>query len=70
VLDELARDVQAHTVAAAIARALGAEQASGDRPDWSQVRDRFDELLAEAPDAERPETNTPKAIILRAVGLR
>lgn len=68
-LDNLARDVHAHTVAAAIAAALGADV---QVPDWDTVRAVFDEDLAAPPEPGRPAepvVDTPKAIKMRALGL-
>lgn len=67
MLDDLARDVHAHTVGAAVAAALGRPV---EVPDWDTVRAGFDAALAEPPEAQRPEApDTPMAIRKRALGL-
>ena len=68
-LEDLARDVHAHTVAAAIAQALGVPQVAGDRADWELVRTRFDVELAAAPAGEGPRDDSPRGIKLRVLGV-
>lgn len=34
------------------------------------MRERFDELLAEPPEHERADADTPKSILMRALRLR
>ena len=68
-LEDLARDVHAHTIAGAIAQALGAEQVAGDRADWNAVKARFDEALAAPPASESPRDDSPRGIKLRALGV-
>lgn len=70
-LEDLARDVQALTTAAATALALGADVAL---PEWEDSRARFDAALSAPPAAEaRPErmnaTDEMKAIKMRALSL-
>lgn len=65
-LDELERSVHAHTIAAAVASAMGAE---GDgMPSWDEVRASFDEDLAEVPADQAPLERT-RGIKLRALGV-
>jgi hypothetical protein len=70
-LEDLARDVHAHTVAAGIAQALGMQQVAGDRADWDAVKARFDRELAAPPAGEAAaRDNSPRGIKLRALGVR
>lgn len=68
LLDDLARAVDAHTVAAAVAQALGRDVSL---PDWGDARDRFDAGLAAepVPGGAEVEQDTAKTIMLRALGL-
>ncbi|MEV7264712.1 hypothetical protein AB0N38_14280 [Micromonospora aurantiaca] len=69
-LEDLARDVHAHTVGAAIAQALGGRQVAGDRADWVTAKNRFDAELAAVPGGEGdPDDDSPRAIKLRALGV-
>ncbi|MBM0257048.1 hypothetical protein [Micromonospora sp. 4G55] len=68
-LEDLARDVHAHTIGAGIARALGMEQVAGDAADWDVAKALFDAELA-APLAETAERDdSPRGIKLRALGV-
>jgi len=68
-LEDLARDVHAHTVAACLAQALGMQQVAGDRADWDLVKARFDAELAAPPAGEGPHDDSPRGIKLRALGV-
>lgn len=67
LIEDLKRKVDAYTTAAALAVAMGREV---EPAEWAAVRDEFDAELAAPPDRERPEWNTPRAVELRALGLR
>ncbi|WP_435589574.1 hypothetical protein [Micromonospora aurantiaca (nom. illeg.)] len=69
-LDDLARDVHAHTVGAAVAQALGGRQVGGDRADWETAKALFDAELAADPGGRGdPGDDSPRAIKLRALGV-
>ncbi|MEU7174660.1 MULTISPECIES: hypothetical protein [Micromonospora] len=68
-LEDLARDVHAHTVGAVIAQALGAQQVAGDRADWGEAKARFDAALAAPPAGEGPRDDSARGIKLRALGV-
>jgi hypothetical protein len=70
-LEDLARDVHAHTISAGIVAALGGEQTGGDRPDWDTVKARFDAGLAEPPAGQPAAAadRSPRGIKLRALGV-
>ena len=69
-LEDLARDVHAHTVGAAIAEAFGLRQVAGDAATWDLVKRSFDVELA-APPAGETDTrdDSPRGIKLRALGV-
>ncbi|MBM0275092.1 hypothetical protein [Micromonospora tarensis] len=70
-LEDLARDVHAHTIAAAIGAAFGAQQVAGDRADWDTVKAAFDVALAAPPAAGEPggRDDSPRGIKLRVLGV-
>ncbi|MET8908390.1 hypothetical protein [Micromonospora sp. NPDC004551] len=68
-LEDLARDVHAHTIAGAIAQALGVQQVAGDLADWDVVKARFDTELAAPPAGEAPQDDSARGIKLRALGV-
>jgi hypothetical protein len=68
-LEDLARDVHAHTMAAGIAQALGMQQTGGDRADFETVKAAFDEQLAAPPAGESTRDDSPRGIRLRALGV-
>lgn len=68
-LEDLARDVHAHTIAGAIAQALGAQQVGGDPADWAAVKAQFDADLAEPPAGAARRDDSARGIKLRALGV-
>lgn len=68
-LEDLARDVHAHTIAAGIAQALGMQQVGGDRADWDAVKAAFDADLAAPPAGEEVRDDSARGIRLRALGV-
>ncbi len=68
-LEDLARDVHAHTVAAAMAQAFGAQQVAGGRADWDAVKAQFDVDLAAPPPGEGVRDDSARGIRLRALGV-
>ncbi len=65
-LEDLSRQVQAHTIAAGVAQVMGGDV---EIPRWSDVRARYDAALAGPPQEQDPEYDTEQAIMLRALGL-
>lgn len=68
-LEDLARDVHAHTVGAAIAAALGVQQVAGDAAHWDTVKAGFDAALAAPPADQGGRDDSPRGIKLRALGV-
>jgi hypothetical protein len=68
-LQELADEVHAHTVGAAVAQALGAQPAGGDPLDWDAARAQFDERLSAPPADQAPDAGSPRQIKMRALGM-
>lgn len=68
-LDALSADVHAYSVGRSVAAALGGESAT-DLPTWDTIRTSFDAYLTALPDDENPDHDTPRAVMLRALGLR
>ncbi|MGW3608938.1 hypothetical protein ACWD6N_03465 [Micromonospora sp. NPDC005163] len=68
-LEDLARDVHAHTIAAAMAAAFGVQQVAGDRADWDAVKAGFDVALAAPPAGQGGRDNSPGGIKRRALGV-
>lgn len=66
-LEDLAREVHAHTVAAGIAAAFGTELPG--RADFETAKAVFDETLAQPPAGQGPGDDSPDGIKLRALGV-
>jgi hypothetical protein len=65
-VEDLAREVQAMTLAASVVLGMGGE---AERPSWGELREEFDEMLSAPMQGERESDGSPRAIKMRALGV-